>query len=218
VLGLILKDFLNLKWFIFLGLFLGIWFIGVFARYNAPLFLIIAGWMLVWFILARGLFALDQHTQCEAIINSLPLSKREIVAGRHLTSLAFLAYGFLVMFLWYVILKAAGILPGMSIPWVSVIALGLPVAAVLTAILFPLLFKLDFVKARWITVVVVFSFLFPSLEMVRSPGNKTTMPDWIQSFLNTPAFLRVGIAALAFAVLTHLSILVCTRLYRTREF
>ena len=78
--GLTLKDILTIKWYIVAGFFLGIMTLWLLRGPYASPFGLSAIWLMVWFILARGLFAFDEHGRSEAVVNSLPLSKKEIVA------------------------------------------------------------------------------------------------------------------------------------------
>jgi ABC-2 type transport system permease protein len=212
--GLMLKDFLVLKWYLCLSFLFGIWMVAVIRpQSNMPLAYFVAGWILIWFILARWIFAMDEHTRSEAVINSLPLSRREIVAGRHLTSLAFLAFGFLVMVVWYFILKL-WVSHGVTIPWISAIVVGLTSVAFLTAGFFPLFFRLGYMRARWLyffMMMLIFGF-----SQTISKG--APIPGWIDTLLRLPNTLKLGLAILLFTAVMQLSIWVCTRLYRTREF
>jgi ABC-2 type transport system permease protein len=215
MLGLMIKDFLVLKWYLCLSFFFGVWMIALVR--TQPFFTLAyfnAGWILIWFVLVRGTFAMDEHTRSEAVINSLPLSKKEIVTGRHLTSLALLALGFLDMLVWYIIIQL--VVPhNITIPWISAIVVGLTTVAILTVSIFPLFFKLGYMKARWIYFLVIM-FIFAGSQAF-SRGD-TPIPDWANTLVRLPGSLKLGLAILFFAALMQFSILVCTRLYRGREF
>lgn len=217
--GLTLKDFLTIKWYIATGFVFGIttlWFLR--GPYASPSGLC-AIWLMVWFILARGLFALDEHGRGEAIVNSLPLLKREIITARHLSSMILLAYAFFVMLAWLGILRFIGGYFPYTIPWVLVVATGLVAGSIATVILFPILFKVDFVKARWITYFVMFIFIIPlfsTLPKTNAPQRETS--TLMESLSEIPDSLVLAVAILVFAVLMTLSILISTNLYKTKEF
>ncbi len=214
MLGLVFKDFLILKWQIGLGFLLGIWILVPVRMSDTPMLAFNTTWLLIWFILARGLFALDAYDRGEAIVNSLPLSKLEIVAGRHLSSLAFVAYGFLVTFIWFVILKFAGLYSVENIPWSSFIAVGLILAGFMTVLLFPMLFKLNFVKARWFSFFVFILIFIPFLQS----GRRMPTPDWVETFARLNSYRELGLAVLCFAALMLFSTMISAKLYRSREF
>jgi hypothetical protein len=90
-------------------------------------------------------------------------------------------------------------------------------SGIATAILFPILFKVEFVKARWITFAVVFIFILPLFSALPH-SNSMQMPSWFEASLGIPNALALGASILVFAALMALSIFVSTRLYRTREF
>ncbi len=218
--GLILKDFLTIKWYIVGGFFFGImtlWFLR--EPYASPSGLS-AIWLLVWFIFARGLFAFDEHGRSEAIVNSLPFLKKEIVTARHLSSMILLAYAFLIMLAWLSILRAIGGYFPYTIPWVFVIATGLIAGSIGTVILFPILFKVDFVKARWITFFVfMFIFIIPLFSTLPKPNvPRQQTSSLMESLRGIPDSLVLAVAILVFGVLMTLSILISTKLYKTREF
>ncbi len=217
--GLTLKDFLTIKWYIVAGFLFGIttlWFLR--GPYASPSGLC-AIWLMVWFILARGLFAFDEYGRSEAIVNSLPLLKREIVTARHLSSMILLAYAFFVMLAWLGILRVIGGYFPYTIPWVFVVATGLITGGIATVILFPILFKVDFVKARWITFFVMFIFIIPLFSTLPKPSapQRETSP-LMESLPGIPDSLVLAVAILVFTVLMTLSILISTKLYKTREF
>lgn len=215
MLGLMIKDFLVLKWYLCLSFFFGVWMIALVR--TQPFFTLAyfnAGWILIWFVLVRGTFAMDEHTRSEAVLNSLPLSKKEIVTGRHLTSLTLLALGFLDMLVWYIIIQVV-VHHNVTIPWISAIVVGLTTVAILTISIFPLFFKLGYMKARWIYFLVIM-FIF-GLSQAFSKGD-AWIPAWMKTLARLPDFLKLGLATLFFAALMQSSILFCTKLYRTRDF
>jgi hypothetical protein len=217
--GLALKDLLTIKWYIVAGFFFGIMTLWLLRGPHASPSSLSAIWLIVWFILARGLFAFDEHGRSESIVNSLPLLKREIVAARHLSSMILLAYAFFVMLAWLGILKAIGGYLAYAIPWAFVIATGLIAGSIATVIVFPILFKVDFVKARWITFFVMFLFIVPLLgswPRPHAPQIQTSL--LMERFLGIPDSLVLAAAILVFAVLMSLSMLISTELYKTREF
>ena len=211
MLGLILKDFIILKRYIMLSFFFGVWMLAAGRPNNLPLLYFCSGWMMVWFILARGVFAMDEHIRSEALINSLPLSRREIVFGRHITSMVFAVYGFLVMAAWHLILKLAGS-NGRAFPWMAAVTVGLGLVALLTLVYFPILFKFGYMKTRWFSL-----FLIVAVVSLGS-GAYRQRPDWMGDLLGLSGPWIPGIVLAAFAALMLLSILICTALYRTREF
>ena len=89
--------------------------------------------------------------------------------------------------------------------------------AIGTVIIFPILFKVSFVKARWISFFIVFIFIIPLFNSLRSrlrPKRHVLM----ETILGVPDSLAVGAATLVFRLLTMLSILISTKLYKSREF
>jgi ABC-2 type transport system permease protein len=219
VLGLVFKDFLILKGYVYLSLIFGICFITFFTRANTPLLGLNSLWLIIWFVLARGLFALDDHSRSEAVINSLPFSRTEIVVGRYLASLSLLVYGFLVMLAWLAVAEFAGLHYFVSVPWSSLIAIGLMEYALVTAILFPIFFKVDFMKARWISFLILFIFILPFFSPLQGSYNKgISIPDWIAALHLLSDVWKFGFAIFVFAALTGLTMAISVRLYRTREF
>jgi hypothetical protein len=87
--------------------------------------------------------------------------------------------------------------------------------AILTFSIFPLFFKLGYMQARWIYFLVIVLIFALSHAFIKGDA-------WIPGRTNTLArlsdFLKLGLAILFFVALMQASILVCTRLYRSREF
>jgi len=216
--GLTLKDFLIMKWYIGVAGFLfGAMTLWLMRGLEGSPFGLSAVWLLIWFVLTRALFAYDGHGRSEAIVNSLPLSRRDIVAGRHLASTILLNYTFFIVLVWCGVVKVLGGNFPFTIHWAHVTAGGLISAGIATVILFPVLFKVDFAKARWITLFVIFLFIMPLYNASPNWHSMQTQP-WLEAFFGIPDAMVLGAAILVFAALTLLSILISTRLYQTREF
>ena len=123
------------------------------------------------------------------------------------------------MLAWFGILKAIGGYFPFNFPWAFVIATGLIAGSIATVILFPILFKVDFVKARWITFFVMFIFIIPLFSALPKPSAPQQQKSpLIEALLRIRLPQALAAAVLVFAVLMMISMLISTKLYKTREF
>lgn len=213
--GLIIKDILIQKKTICLCVAC-IVLVPMFARTNTPLQGVFWLLAIAWYSLSIGAFFQDDKSKSETVINSLPLSKMEIVAARYLASLVFYIYGMLIMLAGYALLRIVGPPSPISMPWISLFLRGLAAITLLASLLFPVYFKLGIHRARGLVFFMFFLF-YPLFFWLPGQLSKPK-PDWIEALLGLPDALKAGLAVAFCAGLTSLSMLLSVKLYRTREF
>ena len=209
-----------LKPYIFISLLLGVWMLLPSRSYSVSLPGIYLVWIGIWFMLVRTLWASDDSVRCEAVINSLPLSKRDIVCSRHLASTVFLVHALIVMVAWFLIMRNIGVQSMVPIPWFLVISIGIVLSALITIVSFPIFFKLDHMKARWASLFIfILIFVILNNTLGQTSGTQgSQVIQWIEALSIIPSLQLIGISVLIFVALTWLSIEISTLVYRTREF
>jgi hypothetical protein len=167
--------------------------------------------MAVWIILTARTFAQDESTS-ELIVNSLPLTRTEIVIGSYLSSLAFFIYAGLLAIAFHGCVKIVGLLPDKEMHWDLLIPSMLILVGLMMLGLFPFYFKLGYLKAQWVLMIIAFAPFAGLSWLIRSAG-----ADWMAAVTNL-ADVGVGLAVPVLAALISLSMLISIMLYRRREF
>jgi ABC-2 type transport system permease protein len=213
MLALMLKDFLTQKKYFYISSLFSLAGI-VFLWTNAPWIGFTWPYLMIWMGLTRGAFLQDDKNQGEAIINSLPVSKTEIVFARYLSSLAFFIYAGLIMSLFVLVLRLAGKAFGSEFPWAAIISGLLLITSIQTAITFPVYYRLGAIKANSIGVVT-FMLPLPIFGLLVMLSNPERI---IGAFMSFPDALKLGLTVLISTVFVGFSMLLSVRLYQTREF
>jgi ABC-2 type transport system permease protein len=216
MLGLIIKDFLIQKRILYLSAAYSLVFL-MFLKTDTPMIGLFMGWSIIWFNLSSRTFALDEKNKSETILNSLPLSKVEIIVARYLSSLAFLVYATLTMSVVYLLgMRLTGLRHSNGMSMFSMMAIGLVVFSVQAGCLYPIHFRFGYLKSMY-AIYLIFFIPFLSIPLLKmlSPGLKTDLAKFL---LYSSDITRISLALFFSAALIGSSILVSLRLYRSREF
>jgi ABC-2 type transport system permease protein len=211
--GLVIKDLLVQKKMIYRSL-LFLLPLGVFMKTSTPFFGFFFALMLIWFNPVMQLFVLEEKNKSEIILNSLPLSRVEIVVSRYLTCLIFFVYAICLVSLCCGALKLAGIAGDFNFGLTVLFAFG--ISALQISLMFPIFFRWGYSKT---TGAVMMAFFMPFfLVGILGPHLPKINPALIRSALALPDAAKAGIVFLLAAILIYLSIALSIRCYKAREF
>jgi ABC-2 type transport system permease protein len=211
--GLIIKDVLIQKRMIYISLLYMLPMIA-FMKTNTPFFGFFFGVMLIWFNPVMQLFVLEEKNKSEIILNSLPLSRAEIVVSRYLSTLIFFTYAICLASLCCGVLKLAGMASDFNFG--AAVLAGFGVSAFQTAVMFPIFFRWGYSKATGAILMVFFLPFF--LVGVMGPHLLKIYPASFRSALELPDAAKAGLVLALAAILIYLSILLSIRCYKAREF
>jgi len=180
----------------------------------------------VFSILMAGYpFSIGERNNLDCLYSTLSLSRRDIVAGRYLFSLASLFFTMIVAMLFYMtilsLLHKAFNAPVMA----AGILIGVALFSMIISVQYPILFKYGYTKARAF-IVVPFILIGVLGSMIGSAASSESQSvkavvhacqGYAGYFSAHPAHLYIGIIA-ASAALLLISFLFSRKFYSMREF
>jgi ABC-2 type transport system permease protein len=203
MIGLILKDLLNLKRQArILTLLIGVFFVtSVVNKSGESLGSVVS-------ILAATLpitaLAYDERSGWDKYALTMPLSRRDLVTSKYLLGILLSFIGFAINTTMQLVLMPTGFWEGIQF------AFGLlGVSLLFLALLLPVTFKLGVEKSRVIMMVMLG---FPAILITLLPQMDVSLPS--QSILNSAFTILPIVALAAFA----LSLWVSLKIYQRREF
>jgi ABC-2 type transport system permease protein len=188
MLNLILKDILIQKKSVLFAF--GYCFFLIFAFQSLEDMGFVSATIVVVYILILSAFAYEDKNKTEVMLNSLPISRRDIILSKYLSVFVFTGLGLIAY------MAAATVVKLINLPlYVSSISLpgiiGLLIAVTFMAsIYFPVIFKFGYIKSKLFNVVIfLFFFFVPNLIMefcLNNPDNKA-IADMIHALQSKPA-------------------------------
>jgi ABC-2 type transport system permease protein len=200
--ALIMKDLRIQRKFIVLGFFLiGFFFFLLGALEGIPLTVpaLIYGHFLT--VVASKL---DEKNHNGLMLNSLPVTRRDIVTSKYVGMLIFLGLAFALTMFWRVL--AGLLLPATELPWYSAntIVGSILIAAVFYSIYFPLFFAFGNRLAAFLDLIVIFAVVGVTVLTLRvlewlQVDIGMGWLDWMTAGTITATSTGVGIALLLLA-------------------
>jgi len=203
MIGLILKDFLNLRKQMKIYLILIIFYlaIGMVSGNPAMLSSMMA---IVAFMIPITALSYDERSKWDRYALTMPLSRSSIVVSKYILGLIFLIMAFIVSILSNLFLNNI-LLEESMVTNLSSLSMGL----ILMSIIFPIIFKMGVEKGRVYMMLVLF---IPTAFILLLSKTGMTMPneETIKSFF----YVLPVISVLMFT----LSILISVSIYNKKEF
>lgn len=165
--------------------------------------------------------AYDEKNRAERMLNSLPISRSQIVFAKYLAIFIYLAYSIIL----YALVRTVLITAGVPIP-IAPVRLTETIIAIFTlgimnAIYYPLFFKLGYIKSNYVNLFMFFSFFFgPGLVVQFTKKHVNTA--WLGNLINfaqtsSPAELELWTLIITLIILLC-SYMVSVKIYKKREF
>lgn len=217
--NLIIKDMLLLKKTAIFALIYEIFLIFAFKEMpQGALLISIIG---STYILVTTSMAYEDKNNSDIVLNSLPLSRSEIVMTKYIEVFLFGIVASAVFTIIASIFKALNIDIGSINISFDAIAVALFAVSLMNGLYLPLFFKLGYIKSKYVNFVLFFVFFF-SLQSIAgwiSQGEIGGVIGKIGTLYNSFSQNIIGLLILAAAILfAVLSYSVAVSFYRTREF
>ncbi|MBS4008344.1 MAG: ABC-2 transporter permease [Clostridium sp.] len=224
--SLILKDLLIQKKLVLLS---GIYIIAMLLIFQnvagmesaAGLAVFAVAMVAVTYVLTGNACAYEDKSKADVILNSMPVTRAEIVAARYLSVYVFMAIGVV----YYVLITGAINLAHLPVKVPPLSGEGLFVAAfavtLMNSVYLPTYFKWGYMKSRMISVILFFMFFFGGntlAEAVYKNQESALIKQLLQSVDAQPdAVLVIGLLFLIMVIL-YVSYLISLKIYMRREF
>ncbi|HOV80278.1 MAG TPA: ABC-2 transporter permease [Bacillota bacterium] len=215
--NLILKDFMLQKKLMLFGFVYILFMVFALQKIGDSMFAMCVFALSYMMILTSC--AYDDKNKTDVMLNSLPLSRTEIVLARYLSAAVFFAVTVVVYMAVVFLLNVAGTPFKDFSPTAESFTGAVLTVSLLTGIYFPLYFKMGYIKSRYVNFVLFFGFFFgiSALGDMLREGN--TVLSSLNNFLGNFTDARITACSLIFSVLyLAASFALSLKFYRGREF
>lgn len=222
MLSLLMKDAFVLKKQFLLALIYMVFMSFLLTYSLGPLFVPVLT-VAVTYLLVFQSCTLDDKSNSELALLSLPLLREEIVQAKYLTLFLFAVPGFLWLLAVQWILVSLGYSSGTYITWVT-FAITLLAVSLMGSIYYPFYFKLGYIKSKVVSILTFFTFFFSPgliLGFLKHPEQYPFMKTLVEFFqwLSTQSDFTLSVSALLLAALfCTASYFLSLRFYERREF
>ncbi len=171
-------------------------------------------------MVSQAAFGYDEQSKFDVFLNAMPVKKSRIVLSRYLTCVVSALMGalwvFVLMLLLWAVSAATGLFTvdfGIS---ADALLLWLPMSAVVTALIVPLLFKFGYMKARYFFTLLI-AGTAASIPMLISMTSDWSSGSLLELTSLSPALLFI-LSLLGGAVLLVLSYGISVAVYRKKQW
>jgi len=220
MLNLILKDILIQKRAILIGFLYIIFFVLIFPEKLGSAILAIA-LVTINYILVASSSASEDKTNSHILLNSLPISRRNIVLAKYLSLIVYSTIGIVA----YMIIDMVAEIVNLPIEVHPVslegIVYGLFAVGLFNGIYLPILFKLGYIKSKAVHFLLFFTF-FGSASYVVNFFKERMSPAAVENivaFFMERSDLQIGLLLLGITfVMLLISYSLSLSFYKKREF
>lgn len=165
--------------------------------------------------------AYEDMNKADVMVNSLPVSRKMVVAAKYLSVIFYFMIGTLV----YALLIAFNSIPGFPVTIQPItlqsFAAGFASVSLIIAFVLPVFYKVGYMKSR-ITVFILFFIFFFGISAISEIITKSNYNIYLSSLIvrideiGSPAVSILIFAALV--ILLAISYLIAVKFYKNREF
>lgn len=218
MLNLLVKDILIQKKNLYVSLIYILVGLFIFKDLGAGVLAVLG--IAIVYIMSQGAFYLDEKSNGEVLLNSLPISRKYLVTAKYFSAYI---YFFTMVIIYSIIVKVIEVF-GIITPPLSNVTIESLIAAyssmvLITAISFPAFFKYGFAKTRVLSIVI-FAILFGGVSAYMAIIEELAHVELVQNIISIlQNDVTVNIVILASLVLLHyISYLLSVRFYENKEF
>lgn len=219
--NLVLKDFLIQKKTFLIAFVYSVFFFIVFRGNVFKDFVYIMGSVAIGYIYIMYTVNLDEKNKSYLIINSLPVTRRQVVMSRYLFYIAVIFIGILIMSLVGMILKTV---PGFSdLAYVKPqdFVTAFSMIGILASFHTPLAYKFG-INAKYFDMAMFFGLFFaPSLlaDYIKRHSDMAAISYFINLIQSNPGLNIIGLLAIAFTlIIMAISLAISIKIYENRDF
>ncbi|WP_422448124.1 ABC-2 transporter permease [Thermoanaerobacterium sp. DL9XJH110] len=220
MLNLVLKDFLVQKKTPLISIIYSVFFFIVFRGDVFKDFVYIMGSVAISYIYLMYTVNLDEKNKSDLIINSLPVTRRQVVMARYLFYIAAILSGILTMAVAGIILKTV---PGFSgfyfIKPVDFLA-AFSISGILASFHAPLAYKFG-INARYFDMAIFFGLFFAPgflADYIKRHSGLDTI-NYFKNLTQHSNWNSIGLAASGFTlIIIMISLAISIKIYESREF
>ena len=221
MLNLVIKDiFIQKRNFIYI--FLYVVFISIcFSSNTAGMGLYVLGPIITTYLFAYNVVNYDDKNKSEIILNSLPITREEIVKAKYISTFVYAIIGIMYATIIGSIAKLIGFsVYTMSTSLFDIFIIFIAVC-IFSAVFFPVYFKFGAIKARIFNTLLFMIIFFAPITAVeyaaKNPNNNLVQK--MNYFINsTSSLLQYSLVIVIGLTILLISLLISLRIYKNKEF
>jgi ABC-type transport system involved in multi-copper enzyme maturation permease subunit len=175
----------------------------------------------ITYILVMGGFALDDQAEADTFLNSLPVTRKKLVAAKYFSLVLFFLFGTVCYALLYQLLQLTGLPIQMGAITSEYLVGAMVAVSLINAFYFPILFKIGYHRAKIFNFMLFFGVFF-GLSFLLSKMQENAAPEilrQLESFINQQSgVLLTGMFLVMVAVLLLISFSLSLYFYKRRDF
>lgn len=175
----------------------------------------------ITYILVMGGFALDDQAEADTFLNSLPVTRKKLVAAKYFSLVLFFLFGTVCYALLYRLLQLTELPIQMGAITAEYLVGAMVAVSLINAIYFPILFKIGYHRAKIFNFLLFFGVFF-GLSFLLSKMQGNAAPEILrklESFINQqPDILLTGMFLAMVAMLLLISFSLSLYFYKRRDF
>lgn len=175
----------------------------------------------ITYILVMGGFALDDQAEADTFLNSLPVTRKKLVAAKYFSLVLFFLFGTVCYALLYRLLQLTELPIQMGAITSEYLVGAMVAVSLINAIYFPILFKIGYHRAKIFNFLLFFGVFF-GLSFLLSKMQGNAAPEilrQLERFINQqPDVLLTGMFLAMVAVLLLISFSLSLYFYKRRDF
>ncbi len=217
--NLVIKDILVQKKSILFAL--GYCFFLVFAFQSLEQAGPIAANIAVVYILLINSFGYEDKNKSDIMLNSLPISRRDIVLAKYLSIFVYMGLAILAYMGSSLLVKALRIPIDVVLLSLEGVTTAFLIVALMSSIYLPIIFKFGYIKAKLFNLVMfLFFFFVPTIivNLYNNPRYHHYFVNFFQEFVSWKNW-QIALLLIAFSLLIlSISYSISVSIYKKREF
>lgn len=216
MLNLVFKDILIQKKSFLVAILYGAVFTFTFSNTNTPETIFIAVPSVIGYLFVTYACAYDDKNKSEIMLNSLPISRKDIVLSKYLSIILYVLIGVCISFIFTTSFKYLGFGHINRFMTLEDVVGAIIVISLLSSIYYPIYFKFGYLKSKYLSTFMLVGTLFIPTAIVELAG-KSTSANIIEYLSKVPeGILRFSII-LILIVIALLSASLSLKIYLNRD-
>lgn len=214
MINLLIKDFLVQKKTLAIAILYIISMLIFLQGFNNNGAVFLAGIPTVAYLFWVTAFQSDEKNKSEQIISSLPVTRREIVIAKYLSTIFYLVIGIIILLLVVVVVKTLGIQA--SIPLISIENIYKSVLSmlILASVNFPPIFKYGLKRGKIYNVITYMAFFFMMINL----KNILLKSQNLQQYIQNRQMLVTYVVTLVTVLILIISVTLSIKIYENKDF
>jgi ABC-type transport system involved in multi-copper enzyme maturation permease subunit len=175
----------------------------------------------VVYLLIQYSFAYEDKNKSDIMLNSLPVSRKEIVLAKYLSIFVYLGLAVLAYMVATLLVSAIKIPIRVEFLSLQGITISLLLVSLMSSIYLPIIFRIGYLRAKMFNMVLFLLFFFIPMGVVsllKNPEYSTAIDDIIRKLSSWSDWQIASMLAAIALILLSFSYSISLSIYKNREF